>query len=97
PEVRRSGAKIKRGAALQLLDSFILLFALEEVAADQPLHESGASDRNGKSTGKPGKALKRFLTPVNCLRQQGRPLFHVSESRPHCKPFSIPPHHPSLI
>jgi hypothetical protein len=28
--------------------------------------------------------------PVNYLRPRSRPLFHVCESRPRCKPFSVP-------
>src|SRR5438128_81938 len=96
-QVSSSGAKIKRGAGLRRPGSFIRLFAHDRVAADQRLHESGAPDRNSESTGQPGKALERFLLPVNYLRQQGRRFFHVPESRRRSKPFSIPPHHPGFV
>jgi len=57
------------------LDSFIGLFALGQAAADPPPHESGASDRNGKSTGQPGKALKRFLCRFITRASRADPSF----------------------
>jgi len=60
---------------LQLLDPFIRLFALEQAAADPPPHESGAFNRNGKSTGQPGKALKRFLCRSITCASRADPSF----------------------
>ena len=48
---RHSQAKIKRGAVLRRLGLFIRMFAHDPAAADPPLQESAASNRNGKSTG----------------------------------------------
>jgi len=60
---------------LQLLDPFIRLFALEQAVAEHPPHESGASNRNGKSTGQPGKALKRFLCRSITCASRADPSF----------------------
>jgi len=60
---------------LQLLDPFIRPFALEQAAADLPLHENVAFDRNGKSTGQPGKALMRFLCRSITCASRADPSF----------------------